>query len=127
MVKERELYRHHFYEPVQLDLRGLWLDDEIMSGFNLHMFKLMNISGSGMNFISDLSLPANKKVSILFSLTLDSEHLLKGVVVRREQRNDTTYAYAVKFNITSGDQLRLIKSINLLQIKKKQFNKPNKN
>jgi hypothetical protein len=123
MPKERELYRHNFYDPVHIDLRGLWIDDELTPGFSLHEFKVMNISGSGMNFQSNLDFPHGKKVNVQFAIKLDVEHLLKGQVVRREKITDGIYSYAVKFNITTGDQIKLIRSINLLQLKRNNFKK----
>lgn len=123
MRKERELFRHHFVEPVHLDLRALWVDDEILPGFNLHSFRLLNISGSGMQVETDLELPPAQKIHVQFAFKLDGEHLLKGQVIRRGKINDNVYTFAVKFNISVGDQIKLIRAINLLQLKKNQFKK----
>jgi hypothetical protein len=119
--RERELYRHHFIDPIHLDLRGLWIDDEMMPGFNLHQFKLMNISGSGMSVETDFQLPSQRKVHMQFSFQLEGEHLLKGKVVRQLTITDGVYCFGVEFNISVGDQAKLIRSINLLQLKKNQF------
>jgi hypothetical protein len=123
MRKERELYRHNFYDPLNIDLRGLWIDDEIMPGFSLHQFRVMNISGSGMNFQSDLNFPVGQKVHVQFAIKLEVEHLLKGQVIRRAKISDGNYSYAVQFNIATGDQIKLIRSINLLQLNRNIFKK----
>jgi hypothetical protein len=123
MRRERELFRFNFYEPVNLDMRAVWIDDELTPGYNLYWFKLFNLSGSGMSFQSDLDFPHGKKIHVQLALKLDTEHVLKGQIVRRERITDQLYSYAVKFNIATGDQIKLIRSINLLQIKRNTFKK----
>jgi hypothetical protein len=121
MINLRELYRYVFYKPVYFDVKNIWVDDQLLSGHLTCWYKLYNISGTGAMIRSNLDLNDLRNVIFHFPLKLEVEHFLLGKVIRKSKIKDDEFEYGIRFKIKESDQSKLIKSINLLQLKRKKI------
>lgn len=117
----REFFRFNFHDPLDIYFRAIWKDRMLLEGHFSYWYKLCNISGGGMSFISNIDISPQDKYYIQFPIEFDVEHVLNGKVVRKSKVDENQFEYAVEFNLKEKDRAKLIKSINYLQTKKNKF------